>query len=363
MSHPGGSILRPAGRHSCLTPPRLGCWPTYCRTLREHTLRVAERAEAELGKEQFSFIDGCPADWEKLPIPEGRIVVGLDGGYVRNWDDKKSNFEVIVGRSVPEDRDARYIGLAHGYDSKPKRRVFDVLKSQGLQANQDVNFLTDGGEEIRALTEFVTPASEHALDRFHTTMRVTVLQQYARGIAHHDAAVGARLLADLERIKWLLWNGNQHLARESIGFFEGDVDGLEVGYPNLGKFAKSAHEFAVHIKSNTSSLINYGERFRAGERISSCLAESTVNTVISKRTPADAVDETRRPPAAADPNTCARRDAPDRCSKDGIPGWQTTIHLPPLKPSQRNCPTNRHALFIARRVPEAVDFSAFDELL
>jgi hypothetical protein len=31
------------------------------------------------------------------------------------------------------------------------------------------------------------------------------------------------------------------------------------------------------------SLINYGERHRAGERISSCLAESTVNAVISKR--------------------------------------------------------------------------------
>jgi hypothetical protein len=28
---------------------------------------------------------------------------------------------------------------------------------------------------------------------------------------------------------------------------------------------------------------NYGERFRAGERISSCLAESTVNAVINKR--------------------------------------------------------------------------------
>jgi len=35
--------------------------------------------------------------------------------------------------------------------------------------------------------------------------------------------------------------------------------------------------------SNAGSLINYGERFRSGERISSCLAESTVNAVISKR--------------------------------------------------------------------------------
>ena len=133
-------------------------------TLREHTLRVAERAEAELGEERSCFIDGCPADWAGLPIPEGRIVVGLDGGYVRDWKDRKSNFEVIVGQSVPEDRDARYVGLVHTYDAKPKRRLFDLLKSQGLQANQDVTFLTDGGEEIRALAELVTPESEHVLD-------------------------------------------------------------------------------------------------------------------------------------------------------------------------------------------------------
>jgi len=252
-------------------------------TLREHVLSVAERAEAELGEERPCFIDGCPADWARLPIPDGRIVVGLDGGYVRDWEDRKTNFEVIVGRSVPEDRDARYVGLVHGYDSKPKRRLFDLLKSQSLQANQDVTFLTDGGEEVRALTELITPESEHVLDWFHITMRLTVLSQYARGVAQHDDAEGKRLLAELERIKWLIWHGNQHRAEETIGFFLDDVDGLEVDYPNLRKFARTAHEFAVYIASNAGSLINYGERFRAGERISSCLAESTVNAVISKR--------------------------------------------------------------------------------
>jgi hypothetical protein len=252
-------------------------------TLREHTLHVAERAEAELGEERSCFIDGCPADWAKLPIPEGRIVVGLDGGYVRDWKDRKTNFEVIVGQSVPEDRDARYVGLVHTYDPKPKRRLFDLLQSQGLQANQDVTFLTDGGEEIRSLAERVTPESEHVLDWFHITMRLTVLCQYARGVAHHDEAAGQSLLEELERIKWLLWHGNQHRAGETISFFLDDVDGLEVDYPNLSKFVRAAQEFSVYIASNTGSLINYGERFRAGERISSCLAESTVNAVISKR--------------------------------------------------------------------------------
>jgi len=252
-------------------------------TVREHTLRVAERTEAELGDERPCFIEGCPAEWQALPIPEGRIVAALDGGYVRNWNDRKSNFELIVGRSVPEDRAPRYLGLVHGYDRKPKRRLFEVLKSQGLQANQDVTFLTDGGEEVRALTELVTPEAEHVLDWFHITMRLTVLSQYTRGVAHHDDAEGARLLTLLDRIKWLLWHGNQYRANEEIAFFENDVDDLEVDYPNLGKFKRAAHEFAVYIACNAGSLINYGERYRAGERISSCLAESTVNAVISKR--------------------------------------------------------------------------------
>jgi hypothetical protein len=255
---------------------------TNATTLREHVPHVAERAEAELAEERACFIDGCPADWGGLPIPEGRIVVGLDGGYVRDWDDRKTNFEAIVGQSVPEDRNSRYVGLVHGYDRKPKRRLFDVLRSQGPQANQDVTFLTDG-EEVRALTQRITPGSEHVLDWFHITMRVTVLKQYARGVAHHDEAAGQRLLESLESIKWLLWHGNRFRSREEIGFFESDVDGLALDYPHLGKFARAAHEFAVYISNNTASLINCGERHRAGERISSCLAESTVNAVISRR--------------------------------------------------------------------------------
>ena len=252
-------------------------------TLRQHVLRVAERAEGELGNEQSSFIDGCPAEWAGLPIPEGRIVVGLDGGYVRDWDDRKANFELIVGRSMPEDRAPRYVGLVHGYDQKLKRRLFEVMRQQGLQANQDVMFLTDGGEEVRALTELVTPEAEHVLDWFHIAMRLTVLEQYARGVAHHDEKEGARLLQELKRTKWLLWHGNGHRARQHADDLREDVKALEMDYPHLGKFARSAQEFATYIRSNACSLINYGERFRAGERISSAMAESTVNAVVSKR--------------------------------------------------------------------------------
>src|SRR5207245_3964222 len=70
------------------------------KTVRHDALKVAERCEAELGEEQWSFIEGCPRDWGVLPIPDGPITVGIDGGYVRDWDAKKHNFEVIVGKST-----------------------------------------------------------------------------------------------------------------------------------------------------------------------------------------------------------------------------------------------------------------------
>jgi hypothetical protein len=70
------------------------------KTVRYDTLKVAKRLEAELGDEQSEFIEGEPSDWDLLPLPEGSFKVGLDGGYLRNWFDKKHKFEVIVGKSI-----------------------------------------------------------------------------------------------------------------------------------------------------------------------------------------------------------------------------------------------------------------------
>jgi hypothetical protein len=252
-------------------------------TVRQHVLRVAERAEAELPRGRCTFMEESPADWQALPIPDGRIVVGLDGGYVRDWSERKSNFQVIVGRSMPEDGPSHYLGFVHGFDDKPKRRLVDMLESQGMQASQDITFLTDGGEEVRALTERISPCSEHVLDWFHITMRITVLGQFAKGVAQHDEKVGAQLTKELDRIKWKLWHGNTTGAQEVIGDFEADLFDLEVDYPNLRKFITAAREFGVYIASNVASLINYGERYRSGERISSAFVEATVNAVVSKR--------------------------------------------------------------------------------
>src|SRR2546423_14967831 len=44
-----------------------------------------------------------------------------------------------------------------------------------MATNQQITFLADGGEDIRELPRFLNPNSEHLLDWFHVTMRLTVI--------------------------------------------------------------------------------------------------------------------------------------------------------------------------------------------
>ncbi|MGX5845400.1 ISKra4 family transposase, partial [Mesorhizobium sp. ArgA1] len=81
-------------------------------TIRNDAMRVAVRLEAELGPEQAMFASGCQAEWNKMTIPGPPVTIGIDGGYVRSWTD---NFEVIVGKSVPEEGPARRFGFVAGH--------------------------------------------------------------------------------------------------------------------------------------------------------------------------------------------------------------------------------------------------------
>ena len=68
------------------------------------------------------------------------------------------------------------------YDEKPKRRLFELLKGQGMQMNQRVMFFSDGGTDVREVQLYLNPEAEHYLDWFHLTMRLTVMGQYAKGL-------------------------------------------------------------------------------------------------------------------------------------------------------------------------------------
>lgn len=233
------------------------------------------------------MIDGCSAEWDRLPLPDGPMTVGIDGGYVhaREGEHRKAGwFEVIVGKSIPTDGPSKCLGFVTDYDTKPKRRLFEVLKAQGLQMNQDITFLSDGGDTVRELELYLSPASEHLLDWFHVAMRITVLQQLVPGArAVADAEDLGNLITDLERVKWYLWHGNVFRALQILDDLQLDLDIYDEERPAIGKLLKAVREFHGYIAVNRAFIPNYGDRYRHGEMISTAFVESTVNQVISKR--------------------------------------------------------------------------------
>ncbi len=182
--------------------------PRHATAVRLHAQATAERLETELGPEQSMFIEGCQAEWDELPRPDLPLTVGLDGGYVHSSQQRSRHdgwFEVIAGKSMPTDRPAKCFGLVQTDDRKPKRRLFEILKSQGMQANQQVTFLTDGGDDVRELPLYLNPQAEHLLDWFHITMRLTVMSQMAKGLrARDDPNLISELADELEWLKWHL---------------------------------------------------------------------------------------------------------------------------------------------------------------
>jgi hypothetical protein len=254
-------------------------------TIRNHVQSIGERIDAELGDEQMFFIDGCELDWEDLPRPDMPLTVGLDGGYVHSCAQRSRKhgwFEVIAGKSVTNDDASKRFAFVHNYDEKPKRRVFEVLKSQGMQMNQQLTFLSDGADTVRDLQLYLNPHAEHILDWFHITMRITAMCQMAKELGPPGTELRESVLRELERVKWYLWNGNVFQAIDAVSWLPDDLY-VEDPIATHKKLTQKLEEFETYIRNNARLIPNYAERYRYGETISTAFAESTINQVVSKR--------------------------------------------------------------------------------
>jgi hypothetical protein len=197
---------------------------------------------------------------------------------------------VIAGKSVVafrrdgDDTPApKSFGFVQTYDEKPRRRLWELMKSQGMQENQTVQFLSDGGDDVRKVQQYLHPLSEHRLDWFHVTMRLTVLQQQTKALRVDHAAAGAGASGRLESIKHLLWHGNVDEALERIGDLVLDLEEVRRHAPAAGKLHTGLVEFETYISNNRGFVCNFGELHRQGEIISTAFVESTINLVVSRR--------------------------------------------------------------------------------
>ncbi|MEQ9152614.1 MAG: ISKra4 family transposase [Parvibaculum sp.] len=256
------------------------------RSVRRQLHRVATRMEDDLGDE-IAMIAGPDPGWADPAIRPGPpLTVGIDGGYVHapEGDNRKAGwFEVIAGRSVPEQGPSKCFAMVHRLDAKPRKRVAAMLASQDLVPRQTVRFISDGGDTVRNLQRYLHAEAEHVLDWFHLTMRITVMRQIAKRLTcEGEATLAGEVDAALESIKHHLWHGNVHDALERIGYTMMDID-IADDSTARGKLAKATRELYGYVERNRAFIPNYGDRWRNGERIASAFVEATINQVVARR--------------------------------------------------------------------------------
>ncbi len=249
---------------------------TTASTVRNRTMKV--------GKRLHKSAEVLATSLSNDPCKE--LVVGLDGGYVRNRHHQpERNFEIVAGKALDCEGNATRFAFVRNGGFAAKRAVSLALQQCGVGENTSIAFLTDGDAGLRAIHRQVAPNVEHVLDWFHIAMKFTNLQQLAKGAnAVTDGGVRSHALAELDRAKWRFWHGQfergliclVHLrAWAGAGRFD-DI-------PSLGKLEFALSEMIRYLELNADSMPNYGNRYRAGQRISTGFVESAVNEIVAKR--------------------------------------------------------------------------------
>jgi hypothetical protein len=221
-----------------------------------------------------------------------RPIVMLDGAYVRAVPDHQvRNFEVICGKVEQEGRRSRRFALVRSMAEQPHALLRAALLDQGWRKGGPVIAISDGDPALPALVRSAAKAPvETILDWFHLSMRVRHVEQALLGLDAPELVHRAPLehaQTDVERLRHLLWNGKHGEACQALGrivsWLENAAFNGAAVVAKAGRLIAHCTELRGYIENNGGALIDYGQRYRAGEPISSSRAEGTVNHLVNAR--------------------------------------------------------------------------------
>ena len=175
----------------------------HASTVRNRTLRVG----AEVVQAHAAEAPDQPA-----ARATGPVVVGLDGGYVRDRHRGEGrHFEVVAGKVIRADGAQHRFAFVRDGQVPASEAFRRALAAAGVGANTPATAPCDGDAGLWRLQREVLPNATPVLDWWHAAVRFEHALQAARGLGAGtaDARLADARLADaavrgLERAKWRL---------------------------------------------------------------------------------------------------------------------------------------------------------------
>ena len=264
-----------AGVLAHLLPVEAGKSP---ETLRGHTLKVGEQ------------LRNAPA--VKPVAAASAITISLDSTFIRGCHDGERHLEVRVGNVETPDGGRQVFGAVARTDTDLAVLIRRSLETVGRTDDTELTAFTDGCPGLRSI--LADAGITNSADSRLVPYRHAAPAREASGDRIVDRRAGPMqaktvIVAEVERLRWRIWNGKAKNARRSIDrirkvmhVFKGEHGHRTTGVPSRKLWA-ALHEVDHYLNGQSNWLVNYAKRYRAGLRVGTSVTEGTANFLVNRR--------------------------------------------------------------------------------
>ena len=293
-------------------------WPSHCRSTTEFdelrmtlsawmSYRAAEKLMSGLlpisgGRHHTSFRNqvlgrGAAAEAEgganPAANPAGKMNLGLDCTFIRSHARASGRLhEVLIGHIERDTGSARVFSSIGEAGVQRVGRIKHNLARAGWVDSTLVTTFTDGGGGLRQLARGSGLTEMPILDWHHVAQRLQHVRQAALGLKSNVPdlpEVTAKIAAEVERLRWRLWNGKPKAVSKTI----------EIILPLIRTKRKpstrrrpvrpwnalmtSLFFLRKYTSGQEAWMTNYARRHRLGDRVGTSQTESAANSLVNKR--------------------------------------------------------------------------------
>jgi hypothetical protein len=247
-------------------------------TLRSHTLRIGKQL--------------ADATAQAQPAAASAISVSLDSTFIQGRDNTERYLEVRVGNVETADGARQVFGAVAKADTDLTAQIQQALEAVGRTDATEVTAFTDGCPGLRAILANAGVTEPPILDWFHIAMRLQHTKLAAANLPTDDpdrVLAKAVIVAEVERLHWRIWNGRAKNAQRSIKRIRKVMHTFKAEHSRSAKIAAASklwHALRVvdeYLRGQAAWLVNYAERFHAGERVGTSITEGTANFLVNRR--------------------------------------------------------------------------------
>ena len=194
---------------------------------------------------------------------------------------QERHVNIVAGRATFDGRAPRVYAYVHRQVSSAAARLDHFLARSGVQAHERVTIISDDAGEFVKAAEGSQLARGRILDWFHVAMKFKAAENSVFGSTFIGSLERAAVTSEIQSAKWLVWHGKGGKSVARIKALD-DMLMARKGYEDSTLWW-NLHRVSGYLSNNAGTLVNYGARHRRGLPISSSIAESAVNLVVSHR--------------------------------------------------------------------------------